>query len=486
MENHGAARLLAIRQRKLSRRDARPRAARRCADKPISASDSNCDGIDGTRLALFVAPGRRRTSAASISKTVRAVIAALRGKESTSRGIYDGKVTCGNGNIGLRRLCDDWQRSDQVTTLGPRSCVPSRCISRWSRQASRSAHELLRSAESVQRRHRHAQPRDRSNTAPGAKRQRWRHPDRPPVAAPDGLPGAKRAATTSADSAAATGYPGMMSGGTGGEASEPKTPEAGRGLTAASDLAGVQGRLGRPGPRVSRAAREPPDFQGTDGQGGSAALNYASLFYQAMQGRLGQAARSAPAAAGRRRRCAAGEACRDRPWSGGAGGYPGEGGMGSWGGGGLESGSSRARAGGVVLVDGRLGDTARRRRRRRAATAASYPGRWRRRQGRPGARRVDRQHSTSSRAPAVTAATADTADAVAAARAELRSASWRVNAGSVIDEDTGTKITVGAGGAGRHQRRTTARTECRCRSTQVTTAGGSIPGNQRLRRRRRR
>jgi len=314
-------------------------------DKPdLDFADSNCDGIDGDKAAaLFVAPAGNDANDGSFGHPKATVAAAVTaalpaGKDVyVAAGIYDGKVNflTSAGNIGVYGgyAPGTWQRSAaNVTTLRAPGQVVGVAVPRIVLQLvsvqSVSGPTALNSygvrafgSGSV------ALSRVAIQTAPGAKGSDGAIPPAPPVAAPDGSPGAK-SCNYFGGLGGGFAIPGVLSGGTGGAAWN-KTQQW-KGFDGASDpdVPGVDGGWGGQSQSQSGGQGD-PGLQGTDGQGGSAALNYAAVFYQAMAGSSGtDGTRGAGGGGG-----AAGEACMTAS-GGGAGGYPGTGGKGGSGGGG--------------------------------------------------------------------------------------------------------------------------------------------------------
>jgi len=328
-------------------------------DKPdLGFADSNCDGIDGDKTAaVFVAPVAKGGNDANVGSfdhpkaTVAAAVSAAlpAGKDVyVAAGLYDGKVNFlgGSGNIGVYGgyAAGTWQRSAaNVATLRAPGQVVGVAVPRIVLQLvtvqSVSDPTVLNSygvrafgSGTV------ALSRVAVQTAPGAKGTDGGIPPAPLPAAPDGSPGAK-----SCDFFGGLGggfaIPGMLSGGTGGAAWN--QTQQWKGFDGAGEP-GVQGGWGGQSQGQS-GGQGAPGLPGTDGQGGSAALNYASTFYQAMAGSSGTDGTHGAGGGGG----AAGEACLTGS-GGGAGGYLGKGGMGGWGGGG--SIGVFAGAGGRVLV----------------------------------------------------------------------------------------------------------------------------------------
>ena len=445
-------------------------------DKPdLSFVDSNCDGIDGDKAsALFVAPGGNDNndgSAVHPKATVAAAVTAAlpAGKDVyVATGIYDGKVNFLNatGNIGVYGgyAAGTWQRSaENVTTLRAPGQVVGVAVPRIVLQLvtvqSVSGPTFLNSygvravnGGTV------ALSRVTIQTAAGAKGTDGGIPPAPPVAAPDGLPGAK-----SCDYFGGLGggfaIPGMMSGGTGGAAWN--QTQAWKGWDGAG-YAGVQGGWG--GQDVGQTGGQgAPGIPGTDGQGGSAALTFSALFYQAMQGGSGtKGTRGAGGGGG-----AAGEACLTGS-GGGAGGYEGEGGMGGWGGGG-SIGVFAGTGARVLIADGTVIHTADG---GKGGNGGSYQSGGAGGKGGPALDEwIGNKYFKSGAGGNGGYGGNGGRGGGGAGGASVGVVA--INARAVVAPDT--QITVGAGGAGGISAYN-GQTGASLKTSQVTTAGGSIPG----------
>ena len=448
------------------------------ADKPdLAFEDSNCDGIDGDKAsAIFVAPGGDDSHSGSFGSPMKTVAAAAPAALSAGKdvyvaaGTYDGKVALlgAGGHIGIYGGYDaaTWQRSAAtVTTLRAPGqvvsvAVPGVVLQMLTVQGVSDPSFLTSYGVRAFNTGTVALSRMTVNAAPGRKGTDGGVPPAPPAATPDGKPGARNCDLIGG-AGGGVGVPGVLAGGTGGSAWN--QTQQWKGWDGASDP-GVLGGWGGQDQGQS-GGQGSSGLAGTDGQGGSAALNYAAIFYQAMQGGSGtKGTRGAGGGGG-----AAGEACLTGP-GGGAGGLPGEGGMGGWGGGGSIGVFAGAGAH-VIVTDGTVIHTANG---GNGGVGGTYQSGGPGGQGAPGGDYWDDYNKKYYKA-------GDGGDGGYGGHGGRGGGGaggasigvLAINASKVVDEDT-TTITVGAGGQGGIGG-FNGKTGLSSLATQVTTAGGSIP-----------